>query len=85
LTEILWDGRIFDPETGTATERRAITIEADTIVAIEAAAGDPPDGAHDLAGATVLPGLIDTHVHLGFAATWNAVAQMEADDVAART
>jgi imidazolonepropionase-like amidohydrolase len=64
LTEILWDGRIFDPETGTATERRAITIEADTIVAIEAAAGDPPDGAHDLAGATVLPGLIDAHAHV---------------------
>lgn len=64
MTEILWDGRIFDPETGTATERRAITIEADTIVAIEAAAGDPPDGAHDLAGATVLPGLIDAHAHV---------------------
>jgi imidazolonepropionase-like amidohydrolase len=64
LTEILWDGRIFDPETGTATERRAITIEADTIIAIEAAAGDPPDGAHDLAGATVLPGLIDAHAHV---------------------
>ena len=64
MTEILWDGRIFDPETGTATERRAITIEADTIIAIEAAAGDPPDGAHDLAGATVLPGLIDAHAHV---------------------
>jgi imidazolonepropionase-like amidohydrolase len=64
LTEILWDGRIFDPETGTATERRAITMKADTIVAIEAAAGDPPDGAHDLAGATVLPGLIDAHAHV---------------------
>ena len=36
---------------------------ADTL-AIDEAVGDPPDGAHDLGGATVLPGLIDAHAHV---------------------
>jgi imidazolonepropionase-like amidohydrolase len=64
LTEILWNGRIFDPATGEAIDGRAITIEGDTIVTIDDAVGDPPDGVHDLAGATVLPGLIDAHAHV---------------------
>jgi imidazolonepropionase-like amidohydrolase len=64
VTEVLWDARIFDPETGRATERRTITLEGDTVVAIDEAVGDPPDDAHDLGGATVLPGLIDAHVHV---------------------
>jgi imidazolonepropionase-like amidohydrolase len=64
VTEVLWDARTFDPETGQATERRAITLESDTVVAIDEAVGDPPDDAHDLGGATVLPGLIDAHAHV---------------------
>ena len=64
MTEVLWDVRLFDPATGTATEHQAIGFEADTVAAVVDAVGDPPDGAHDLAGATVLPGLIDAHVHV---------------------
>ena len=64
MTTVLWNGRLFDPETGEATERRAITIEGDTIAAIDDAVGHPPEGAHDLRGATVLPGLIDAHAHV---------------------
>jgi imidazolonepropionase-like amidohydrolase len=64
VTTVLWNGRLFDPETGEATERRAITIEGDTIAAIDDAVGHPPEGAHDLRGATVLPGLIDAHAHV---------------------
>ena len=44
MTEILWNGRIFDPATGEAIDGRAITIEGDTIVTIDDAVGDPPDG-----------------------------------------
>ena len=64
MTEVLWNGRVVDPESGGSTERRSITIDGDTIVAIDEAVGDAPDGAYDLGGATVLPGLIDAHAHV---------------------
>jgi imidazolonepropionase-like amidohydrolase len=64
VTLVLWDARVYDPATGEATERRAITIDEDTITAIDEAAGDRPASARDLSGATVLPGLIDAHAHV---------------------
>lgn len=64
MTEVLWDCRLFDPEVGEATERRVITLQGDAIIAIDEALGEAPDGAHDLGGATVLPGLIDAHAHV---------------------
>ena len=64
MTEVLWDVRLFDPDTGTATEHQAIEFHGDTVVGIREAVGEPPDGAHVLGGATVLPGLIDAHVHV---------------------
>jgi imidazolonepropionase-like amidohydrolase len=41
---------------------------------------EPPDGADvvDLGTATLLPGLIDTHVHLGFDASWDPVGHLAA-------
>jgi imidazolonepropionase-like amidohydrolase len=64
MTEVLWNVRLFDPATGEATERRVITIDEDTITAIDRADGAPPPGARDLGGATALPGLIDAHAHV---------------------
>ena len=64
MSEVLWDIRSLDPGTGTATEHQTITFEGDTVAAIGDAVGEAPEGAHDLAGATVLPGLIDAHVHV---------------------
>jgi imidazolonepropionase-like amidohydrolase len=64
LTEVLWDVRLYDPATGAATDGRVITIEGDTISAIGAVDGSPPEGARDLGGATALPGLIDAHAHV---------------------
>lgn len=64
MTEVLWDCRLFDPEVGEATERRVITLQGDAIIAIDEALGEAPDGAHDLGGTTVLPGLIDAHAHV---------------------
>jgi len=64
VSEVLWDIRWLDPGTGTATEHQTITFEGDTVAAIGDAVGEAPEGAHDLAGATVLPGLIDAHVHV---------------------
>ena len=64
MTEILWDVRLYDPDTGEATERRVITLEGDTITLIGEAIGEAPEGTRDLRGATALPGLIDAHVHI---------------------
>jgi len=64
VSEVLWDIRWLDPGTRTATEHQTITFEGDTVAAIGDAVGEAPEGAHDLAGATVLPGLIDAHVHV---------------------
>jgi imidazolonepropionase-like amidohydrolase len=64
VTEVLWDVRVIDIETGSATERQAISIEGDRIAGIRDAAGPSPEGARDLGGATVLPGLIDAHAHV---------------------
>ena len=64
MSEVLWDIRRLDPGTGTATEHQTITFDGDTVAAIGDAVGEAPEGAHDLAGATVLPGLIDAHVHV---------------------
>lgn len=64
MSEVLWDIRSLDPGTIAATEHQTITFEGDTVAAIGDAVGEAPEGAHDLAGATVLPGLIDAHVHV---------------------
>lgn len=57
-------GRLFDPRTGTLLANQTIVIRGDRIVAV---GSNPqvPAGARtiDLSGRTVLPGLIDTHLH----------------------
>jgi imidazolonepropionase-like amidohydrolase len=64
VTEVLWDVRVLDVESGSATERQVITIENERIASIGDAEGTPSEGARDMGGATVLPGLIDAHAHL---------------------
>src|SRR6266853_1449772 len=60
-------GRLFDPKTGTNLANQIIVIQGDRIT--DAGPADRvkiPAGARviDLSSATVLPGLIDRHVHL---------------------
>ncbi|KAF1692040.1 Xaa-Pro dipeptidase [Pseudoxanthomonas jiangsuensis] len=60
-------GQLLDVESGRLLPDRAILVEDGRIARIEpAAALPPPPGAtvHDLSGRTVLPGLMDAHVHL---------------------
>ncbi len=60
---ILWAARLIDGR-GTVQERATVVISGDTITDVGQAAGEPPPGAIDLTGRTMLPGLIDAHVHL---------------------
>ena len=60
-------GRMFDPKTGTNVPDQVVLIRGDRITDVGPAARvQIPAGARviDLSKATVLPGLIDGHVHL---------------------
>jgi len=60
-------GRLFDPKSGTNLQNQVIVIRNDRITDVRPADKiQIPQGARviDLSNATVLPGLIDRHVHL---------------------
>jgi imidazolonepropionase-like amidohydrolase len=60
----LWNARLVDPGSGRIVERGTLVAEGGRIAEIAAAAGAAPDGAIDVGGRTVLPGLIDAHSHV---------------------
>jgi imidazolonepropionase-like amidohydrolase len=61
---------LFDGLSATPLTDPLLVIDGATIQAVDRAV-DPPAGADlvDLGGATLLPGLVDTHVHLAFDAS----------------
>ncbi|TML85203.1 MAG: amidohydrolase family protein [Actinobacteria bacterium] len=60
-TPLLWNVRIVDRPP---REQATVEIEDGRIITIGDARGDPPAGALDCGGRTLLPGLIDAHIHL---------------------
>jgi imidazolonepropionase-like amidohydrolase len=63
-TIILWGARVIDGRA-QVLDHAAIEVSGERIKRVGPASGDrPPPGAIDLRGRTVLPGLIDAHVHL---------------------
>jgi imidazolonepropionase-like amidohydrolase len=74
--------RLFDGVRLSVVEQPLVLIEDGRITAVDAGAVQPPRAAAliDLGDATLLPGLIDVHVHLGFDAGPDPVARMKADD-----
>jgi imidazolonepropionase-like amidohydrolase len=58
-------GRLLDPVTGQVARDQTIIVERGRITAVGRALGPSPrDSVVDLSRYTVLPGLIDAHVHL---------------------
>lgn len=59
-------GRLIDVDAGRAYNDQTITIDGDSITGIESGFAAPGDGdtVIDLRQSTVMPGLMDMHVHL---------------------
>ncbi len=59
-------GRLVDPERGTLATNQLILVDGEKIAAVGPDVGVPPGAALvDLSDLTVLPGLVDSHTHLG--------------------
>jgi imidazolonepropionase-like amidohydrolase len=74
-------GRLFDGVNARPVERPVVLIETGRIVAVLPGGQPPPDAqVVDLGAATLLPGLVDAHVHLVFDASLDPVAHLAAAD-----
>lgn len=69
-------GRLVDPEAGKVLTGQVLTVEDGRVVSVQGD-GPLPQGAKvvDWSGFTVLPGLIDCHVHLADVEQSNNVAE----------
>ncbi|HEU5391495.1 MAG TPA: amidohydrolase family protein, partial [Streptosporangiaceae bacterium] len=72
---------LFDG-TGSALVRDPLVlIDGGAIVAVDSGVPSPEDAdVTDLRGATLLPGLVDTHVHLAFDASLDPVGHLASQD-----
>jgi imidazolonepropionase-like amidohydrolase len=78
---------LFDGTSGQLLDNALVLVDGSRIIAVDHGV-EPPDGASvvDFGDATLLPGLIDTHVHLCFDATADPVASLASrDDEQARS
>jgi len=71
---LLYCGKLIDPKSGQVSTEMSILISGNTIAAVQKGylAASPGDKVIDLKTKTVLPGLIDAHVHLEHETSPNA-------------
>ena len=74
---VLRAGWLFDGTSSALIRDPVVVIQGSTIVGV-GSGGKAPEGAAviGLPGATLLPGLVDTHVHLAFDASADPVASL---------
>jgi imidazolonepropionase-like amidohydrolase len=80
---VLRAAAMFDGVSPALTAGPSVVIADGVIAAVHGPAGPLPAGAHvvDLPGLTLMPGLVDTHLHLCFDATGDPVGHLaQADD-----
>lgn len=78
---VIHAGRLIDPVTGRVSHDQVIVVDSGRIVSVGARAAEQRDARTiDLRAYTVLPGLIDAHVHLGIGGSVrdNALADLRA-------
>lgn len=82
--EVLLASRVLAGAGLDPIDRGAVVVDGTTIAWVGPAAGLPSDYAdapsRDLGGVTLMPGLIDAHVHLAFDGGPTPVARMMAED-----
>ena len=73
---VLSGGRVLDPRTGTSAPG-SVAFEGAKITAVGEVSAQADDQVVDVSGSWILPGLINSHAHLG----WDGVhgLQMQAE------
>jgi imidazolonepropionase-like amidohydrolase len=72
---------LFDGSSSTLVRDPLVLIDGGTIVAVDSGVPAPEHAdVTDLGGATLLPGLVDTHVHLAFDASPDPVGHLAGQD-----
>lgn len=86
MPKIIKCGKLFCAADRSVQRDAVVIVDGNKIAAVKPAAGytpGPGDEVIDLAGKFVLPGLIDTHVHLGFAGHTSLVEVTEPPELVA--
>jgi imidazolonepropionase-like amidohydrolase len=74
---------LFDGVSDTLTPNPAVVIDGNKIISVDPADAPEDATAIEFAGATIVPGLVDSHVHLAFDASDDPIGHLAARDDAA--